>query len=98
MQILREQGLTDKVNAATFYVTPGAYKGVKEGSIMAFVTDYNAPQSRRAIDMLVRIHEDKNPVLNVQPGLETIVTEHVAEWDPASTLAPDGWKFIFTVN
>lgn len=98
VQILREQGMTDTVQVASFYATPGAYKGVKSGSIMAMTTDYNGTQSRMAIDMLVRILEHKNPVLDIEPGFETIDGAKIDAWNPGSTFAPDDWNLVFKVD
>ncbi len=98
VQILREQGMADKVQVAAFYATPGAYQGVKGGSILAMTTDYNLTQARMAIDTLVRILENKNPVLHIEPGFETIHGAMVGDWNAGSTLAPADWKLVFTVD
>ena len=98
VQILREQGMTDKVQVASFYTTPGVYQGVKGGSILAMTTDYNLTQARMAIDTLVRVLENKNPVLHIIPGFETIDGAMVGAWKPVTTLAPADWKLVFKVD
>lgn len=96
--ILRSQGLTDQVKVAAYYFTPGVYQGIKRGQILAAPTDSTAVQGRIAIDIAVRALDGQPFEKHVGPELYVVSTENVNEFDPTSTLAPDGFKPVFRVE
>lgn len=96
--ILRSQGLTDQVKIAAYYFTPGVYQGIKRGQILAAPTDSTAVQGRIAVDIAVRALEGKPFEKHVGPELYIVNGDNVADFDPSSTLAPDGFKPVFRVE
>lgn len=96
--ILRSQGLTEQVKIAAYYFTPGVYQGIKRGQILAAPTDSTAVQGRIAVDIAVRALEGKPFEKHVGPELYVVSSENVEQFDPTSTLAPDGFKPVFRVD
>ncbi len=96
--ILRSRGITDQVKIASYYFTPGVAQGLKRGQILAAPTDSTVLQGRIAIDIAVRALEGKNFEKHVGPALYVVDTENLKDFDPTSTLAPDGFKPIFQVD
>ncbi len=96
--ILRSRGITDQVKIASYYFTPGVAQGLQRGQILAAPTDSTALQGRIAVDIAVRALEDKDFEKHVGPALYVVDTENLKDFDPSSTLAPDGFKPVFQVD
>lgn len=96
--ILRARGLTDSVKVVSYYYTPGVDRGIARGQILAAPTDSTVIQGRIAVDQAVRILEGKDYDKHVGPALYVVTQENHAEFDPASTLAPNGFRPVFSVE
>lgn len=96
--ILRSRGLTDQVKIVSYYYTPGVDRGIARGQILAAPTDSTVVQGRIAIDQAVRILEGKDYQKHVGPALTVVTQENHAEFDATSTLAPDGFRPVFSVE
>ena len=96
--ILRSRGLTDQVKVVSYYYTPGVDRGIARGQILAAPTDSTVIQGRIAVDQAVRILEGKAYDKHVGPALYVVTQENHAEFDPSSTLAPDGFRPVFSVE
>ena len=98
ISLLRSRGLSDKVKIMSYYFTPGVYRGIKRGQILAAPTDSAVIQGRVAIDQAVRILEGKPYEKHVGPALYVIDSNNIDTFDRGSSLAPDDFKPTFTVN
>jgi len=96
--ILRDKGIDDKVKIVAYYYTPGVDQGIRRGQILAAPTDSPVIQGRIAIDQAVRILEGKDYLKHVGPALMVVSQDSIKTFDPASTLAPDGFSPVFRVQ
>jgi len=96
--ILRSRGLTDQVKIVSYYYTPGVDQGIARGQILAAPTDSTVVQGRIAVDQAVRILEGKDYQKHVGPALYVVTQENHGDFDPSSTLAPDGFRPVFSVE
>ncbi len=96
--ILRARGLSDQVKVISYYYTPGVDRGIARGQILAAPTDSPVIQGRIAIDQAVRILEGEDHVMHAGPALYVVTQENHGEFDPSSTLAPEGFRPVFTVE
>ena len=96
--ILRSRGLTDQVSVVSYYYTPGVDRGIARGQILAAPTDSPVIQGRVAVDQAVRILEGEDHVLHAGPALFVVTQENHAGFDTSSTLAPDGFRPVFSVD
>ncbi|MFQ5467383.1 MAG: TMAO reductase system periplasmic protein TorT [Kiloniellaceae bacterium] len=96
--LLRARGLSDKIKIMSYYFTPGVFRGIKRGQILAAPTDSAVVQGRVAIDQAVRILEGKPYEKHVGPALYVIDSKNIDTFDRGSSLAPDGFKPTFTVK
>ncbi|MCO5059322.1 MAG: TMAO reductase system periplasmic protein TorT [Rhizobiaceae bacterium] len=96
--ILRSRGLTDQVKILSYYYTPGVDQGISRGQILAAPTDSTVIQGRIAVDQAVRILEGKDYLKHVGPALYVVTQENHGDFDPSSTLAPDGFRPVFSVE
>ena len=96
--ILRSRGLTDQVKVVSYYYTPGVDRGIARGQVLAAPTDSPVIQGRIAVDQAVRILEGEEYVKHAGPALYVVTQENHGDFDPSSTLAPDGFRPVFTVE
>jgi len=96
--ILRARGLGDTIKIASYYFTPGVDQGLRRGQIVAAPTDSTVIQGRVAIDQAVRILEGQPYEKHVGPELYVVNQDNLSDFDPASTLAPAGFKPVFRVE
>lgn len=96
--ILRSRGLSDQIKIASYYFTPGVDQGLRRGQIVAAPTDSTVIQGRVAIDQAVRILEGEPHEKHVGPALYVVHQDNLDAFDPASTLAPAGFKPVFRVE
>ncbi len=96
--ILRARGLSDQVKVISYYFTPGVDQGIRRGQILAAPTDSPVIQGRVAIDQAVRILEGQDYEEHVGPALYVVTADNHGEFDPTSTLAPDGFRPVFLVE
>lgn len=96
--ILRARGLTDQIKIVSYYYTPGVDQGIRRGQILAAPTDSTVIQGRIAIDQAVRILEGEDYEKHVGPALYVVTQDSHADFDPSSTLAPDGFRPVFRVE
>jgi protein TorT len=98
VSILRQRGLDQDIKVLSYYYGPGVHQGIKRGSIIAAPTDSQAIQARMAVDMMVRILEDKPYFKHAAARVKVIDRNNQREWDPSTTLAPRGFRAIFSVQ
>ncbi|MCB1416406.1 MAG: TMAO reductase system periplasmic protein TorT [Nitratireductor sp.] len=96
--ILRSRGLEGQVKIISYYYTPGVDRGIARGQILAAPTDSTVIQGRIAVDQAVRILEGKDYQKHVGPALYVVTQENHGDFDPSSTLAPDGFSPVFSVE
>ena len=96
--ILRSRSLTDQIKVVSYYYTPGVDQGIRRGQILAAPTDSTVIQGRIAVDQAVRILEGKDYVKHAGPALYVVTQENHGDFDPSSTLAPNGFSPVFSVE
>jgi len=98
VKILRKRGLSNQIKIISYYLTPGVYRDILRGRILASPTDSTVIQGRIAVDQLVRIVTGKNYFKHVGPILYVLDKENIKHFDRKSMLAPSGFKTTYTVN
>lgn len=95
--ILRQRGLDRDIKVMSYYYGPGVHQGIKRGSVIAAPTDSPTLQARIAVDTMVRILEDKPFLKHTAPQVVVIDRKNQRDWDSSTTLAPRGFRAIFSV-
>ncbi len=98
VKILRTRGLSDKIKIVSYYYGPGVHRGIRRGHILAAPSDCPVLQARIATDVIVRILEGKDYLRHVAPKVIVVDRSNIRTWDSASTLAPRGFRPIFSIN
>lgn len=98
VRILRKRNLSEKIKVLSYYLTPGVYRKIQRGSILASATDSSVIQGRIAVDQLVRILEGEKYYKHVGPQLNILDQNSIFNFDRKSLLAPNGFKATYRVN
>jgi protein TorT len=98
VKILRNRGLADRINILSYYYSPGVHRGIRRGDIAAAPSDLTVLQSRIAVDVMVRILEKRDYYKHVAPKVMVVDRENIRSWDTSTTLAPRGFRPIFSIN
>jgi protein TorT len=98
VKILRRRGLADHIKILSYYYSPGVDRGIRRGSITAAPSDLTVLQARIAVDAMVRIIEKKAYYKHVAPKVIVVDRNNIRTWDSSTTLAPRGFRPIFSIN
>jgi len=98
VKILRRRGLADRIKILSYYYSPGIQRGIRRGAITAAPSDLTVLQARIAVDVMVRILEKKDYYKHVAPRVTVVDRDNIRTWDTSTTLAPRGFRPIFSIN
>jgi protein TorT len=73
-------------------------RGIRRGGITAAPSDLTVLQARIAVDVMVRILEKKSYYKHVAPRVTVVDRDNIRTWDSSTTLAPKGFRPIFSIN
>jgi len=98
VKILRRRGLADRIKILSYYYSPGVHRSIRRGDITAAPSDLTVLQARIAVDVMVRILEKKDYYKHVAPKVMVVDRDNIRTWDTSTTLAPRGFRPIFSIN
>lgn len=98
VDVLRKRGLSKNIKVLSYYYSPGVHRGIKRGNILAAPSDQQALQARIAVDVMVRMLEKQAYFKHVAPRVVLIDASKQRDWDSSTTLAPRGFRPIFSIN
>jgi len=98
VQELRRRNLSDKVKVIAYYFAPAVHRGIQRAAIAAAPSDVPGLQARLAVDLAVRALEKKPHPRHLSASIQLIDGGNVGKLDLSGSLAPDGFRPIFSVN
>jgi protein TorT len=98
VKILRTRGLADRIKILSYYYGPGVHRGIRRGDITAAPSDLTVLQARIAVDVMVRMLEKRDYYKHVAPRVMVVDRDNIRTWDTSTTLAPRGFRPIFSIN
>jgi len=98
VDVLRRRGLSKKIQVLSYYYSPDVHRGIKRGNILAAPSDQTTLQARIAVDVMVRMLEKQDYFKHVAPHVVLINGSKLRGWDSSTTLAPRGFRPIFSIN
>ena len=93
LNLARERGIELEVMA--FYLSPGTEAGVRNGTMMATLTDSATMLMKVAINGALKLLEGKEKYVDAVPGFAVLDKDTIKDYDPLTSVAPDGWRPIF---
>jgi len=98
VQELRRRKLGDKIKVISYYFAPAVYRGIQRDVIAAAPSDVPGLQARLAVDVAVRALEKKPHPKHLSAAIQLIDASNVGKIDLSGSLAPEGFRAIFSVN
>lgn len=97
--LLRNPSLKKRnLKILSYYYSPGVHKGIQRGDIIAAPTDMQAVSARISIDTMIRVLEQKPYEKHLGPKIQIVDSKSIIIFDGATSLAPRGFRTIFSVN
>jgi periplasmic protein TorT len=98
VRVLRERKLSPRIKVIAYYFSPGVYRGIRRGTIVAAPTDQPALQAKMAVDLVVRILEKQPYFKHVSAPVLLVDSHNVKGFDVGSSLAPPGFRPLFSTT
>ena len=98
VRVLRDRDLSTRIKVISYYFSPGVYRGILRGTVMAAPTDQPALQAKLAVDLAVRALEGQTYRKHVSAPVLLVDRDNVRRFDSASSLAPPGFRPIFSTT
>jgi protein TorT len=96
VSILRERGLTGKVQIVSTYMSHAVYRGIKRGKILAAPTDFPALQGRLSVEMAVRALEGSLTIRHAGPLIAVADAGSIDAAGGQDSLAPANFAPVFS--
>ena len=98
VQVLRGRSLSERVKVIAYYFGSGVHRGIQRHAIVAAPTDQPGLQTKLAVDVVVRILEKKDYPKHLSAPVLLVDGSSVARFDVDSSLAPPGFRRIFSTT
>jgi protein TorT len=97
VQVLQKRKLEQQIKVIAYYFGPGVYRGIKRGAILAAPSDSQAVLARISIDQAVRVLEKQTMIQHLGVTIKMVDLRSLSEFDLNSSIAPAGFRPIFSV-
>ncbi len=98
VQELRRRKQSDSIQVIAYYFAPAVHRGIQRNVITAAPSDVPGLQARLAVDVAVRALEKKPHPKHLSAAIQLIDAANVNTVDLSGSLAPEGFRAIFSVN
>ncbi|MCB1734833.1 MAG: TMAO reductase system periplasmic protein TorT [Gammaproteobacteria bacterium] len=98
IEILRDRGLDQTIQVIAYYYGPGVHRAIQRGRVAAAPTDKQAISARISLDQAIRILERRDFMAHVGPRPQMIDRAALRDFDFLTSVAPRGFRAIFSVN
>jgi protein TorT len=97
VQVLQKRNLEQRIKIIAYYFGPGVYRAIKRGAILAAPSDSQAVLARISIDQAVRALEKQKMIPHLGVTIKMVDLKSLPEFDLNSSIAPAGFRPIFSV-
>jgi len=98
VRVLRERRLPGRIKVIAYYFGSGVHRGIRRHAIEAAPTDQPALQTKLAVDVMIRILEKKDHPKQFSAPVLLVDGSSVTRFDLNSSLAPPGFRRIFSTT
>ena len=88
VSVLRERSLEGRIGIASTYLTPGVYRGIVRGKILASPTDSPVVQARLSVDQAVAILEGRPYEKHMGPVIKVVEQGSLDQVSPDDSMPP----------
>ena len=82
----------------SYYFSPGVYRGITRGDIVAAPSDEPVLQSELAVDIAVKALENISHPKHISAKIKLFTIDNVDALDLSGALAPEGFRPVFNVE
>jgi protein TorT len=93
LNLARERG--KKIDVMAYYLSPGTEAGVRNGTMLATLTDNATMLMKVAINGALKVLEGKEEYVDAVPGFAVLDKDSIKDYDPLTSVAPAGWRPVF---
>lgn len=98
VQVLRARKLSTRTKVISYYFSPGVYRGIRRGTILAAPSDEPALQAKLAVNVMVRILQKEAHSKHLGAPVLLVDRDNVHRFDVGSSLAPPGFRPLFSTT
>lgn len=98
VEVLNEMSLTDDIEIISYELSAQTYRDIKRGKIAAAITNPPVVQGFLAVDMALKLIENRLKDSHVSPQSTLIDAENLPQFDIRQTFAPYGYRETLEVN
>ncbi|QDQ87082.1 TMAO reductase system periplasmic protein TorT [Alcaligenaceae bacterium SJ-26] len=95
---LHHRGWQDRVGIVSAYMTPGVYRSLARGSILAAATDFPVLQGRLAVQQILARLEGRPSEPYVGPDVALLERDQIQRFPAQWTVPPAGFNPVFQVE
>ncbi len=95
ISVLRERNLRDDVAILSTYLTPGVYRGIARGRIVAAPTDSPVVQGMLSINQATNLLENRAYIKHMGPAIQMVDINNLQAIDMSDSLAPPNFSPVF---
>lgn len=88
ISVLRERGLQNKTAIISTYFTPGVYRGILRGRILAAPSDSPVLQGKLSIDQAVNLLEGRTYIKHLGPAIKVIDADNIQNLNLEDSMPP----------
>lgn len=96
--VLQKQKLAERVKVLAYYFGPAISRAIKRGLVVAAPSDRQALLARIALDQAVNVLEKRPVDRHIAATIATIDGKTIDSFDSSASIAPLGFRPIFSVN
>jgi protein TorT len=98
IQVLQKQKLADQTRVVSYYFGPAVSRAIKRGLVLAAPSDRQALLARMAVDQAVSLLDKKPIDRHIAATIAMVDTRTIEGFDMSSSIAPLGFRPIFSVG
>lgn len=95
ISVLRERKLQKKVQLLSTYLTPGVYRGIVRGKVLAAPTDSPIIQGRLSVNQAVNVLENRPFMRHLGPTVQLLHGKNIKDLAIEGSLAPATFTPVF---
>lgn len=96
--VLEEAGMAGDVDLVAFYMSEGALRGIKDGTVLGVASNPMVVESAVAIDLAVRLLEGEGVPSRLRLPPVWIDKTFVETQDMSKFTPPENWEIVYTVE
>lgn len=96
--VLEEAGMAGEIDLVAFYMSEGALRGIKDGTVLGVASNPMVVEAAVAVDLAVRLLEGEDVPSRLRLPPIWIDKTYVETQDMSKFTPPEDWEIVYTVE